>query len=62
MSDAPLVSFTCWNCHTHQEMDLDDIQQDRLAADYLEIEPDPENPKRYHVKCRECAKFNTIYV
>ncbi len=62
LSDSSLVQFTCWNCKAVQRMDLRELQKDRLDADYLEIVPQPDSPRRYHLRCRDCGKFNTVYL
>jgi len=54
------VEFTCWNCKTFHRTDIRDVQKDRLEADYVEIHPRPDNPQRYHIRCTECAKFNSV--
>jgi hypothetical protein len=62
LSPASSVTFTCWNCKTVQTLDLRMLQKDRLDADYVEVVPQPENPRRFHLRCPDCAKFNTVHL
>jgi ribosomal protein L44E len=56
------VAFTCWNCKTHSEADLEEVQQDRLSISYGVITPDPNQKKRYFLRCSSCQRFNSVTI
>jgi hypothetical protein len=60
LPSAPSVTFTCWHCKSVHRLDLRELQKERLDADYLEVVPQPENPRRFHLRCPGCTKFNTV--
>ena len=62
MSEPVYVEFTCWNCGEFYRLDLNEIQQERLDHDYQDIQPNPEKPQRFHIKCPGCDRFNTVYI
>jgi hypothetical protein len=54
------VGFACWSCHAHCEVDLEEIQQDRVKIKYDAVVPNPRKPRKYFIKCSACARFNSV--
>ena len=57
-----MVNFDCWACSSEVEINIYDVQKDRLDIDYSEIKPNPEDPQRYYLKCTDCGKFNAVFL
>lgn len=54
------LGFLCWSCKAHCEVDLDEIQKDRLDIKYEPVTPNSRKPRKYYVKCTACERFNSV--
>lgn len=58
-----MIRFHCWNCSSDAEMNLADVQKERVAKRLSEVKPASEGePKKYFVRCPSCSKWNTIRI
>ncbi len=54
------VGFSCWSCKAHCDVDLEEIQKDRVEIKYDVVTPNPRKPRKYFIKCSSCARFNSV--
>lgn len=58
-----MIRFHCWNCSSDCELNLADVQKERVANNFSAVKPTTDGtPKKYFVRCTSCSKWNTIRI